>query len=94
MVVAAAAVALFAWAAGQVARPERPGQPGRHQRSSLGPVRGDGSGWTEEGLAMQRGENTPGLFSGAFRGPEDDPRFVAQLAQLNQLNRPDPPEQA
>jgi hypothetical protein len=63
-VLAIAAVATLAWAAGHQ-------RPGRHQRSPLGPVRGDGSGWTEEGISMHMAED----FPGAYRGPEDDPQF-------------------
>jgi hypothetical protein len=58
---------VIAWA---LARRSR---SGRHQRSPLGPVRGDGSGWTEEALASD--------FPDQPRGPEDDPEFVARLAR-------------
>ena len=41
---------------------------------------------TEEGVARHLAEG----FRGGFRGPEDDPDF---LAQLNQANRPEPPSE-
>jgi hypothetical protein len=80
-VLALAAVSALAWA---ISRGER---SGRHQRSAMGPVRGDGSGLTDEGVAMHVDIEHVEL-SGRFRGPEDDPAF---LLQLSRVERPEPP---
>jgi len=70
-------------------------QSGRHQRSSGGPVRGDGSGWTKEALALDAVDHDDfSLLARGHRGPEDDPDFIAELGRRAGLRRPEPPADA